>query len=274
MITDKQISEDIHTLDQMLQRSLKHRSSEEFVRFFNFIARFDHYSRYNCMLVYIQNPAVTFFGSESYWKKKFQRTIKEDARPLIILAPKHPVLLAYDIFDTEGRITPEQLLKDGVGKLFEFKGSISSNTLNSVINQASNWGIKVSYKPLSFFNLGYINTVYRAKLEICLKDGLTNEESFSVLIHELAHLMLGHTGHKEIINKKSLKKVSIEVRGISLNTEELEAESVSYLICYKLKLETRSAEYIAGYIKDQSILWSFSYETVIRTADRIENIFL
>lgn len=28
------------------------------------------------------------FGSESYWRKKFNRSVKLDARPYVILAPK------------------------------------------------------------------------------------------------------------------------------------------------------------------------------------------
>jgi hypothetical protein len=227
------------------------------------------------MLVYIQNPAVTFFGSESYWRKNFDRKVNEDARALIILAPKHPVLLAYDIYDTAGRESPQKLLERGVGmKLFEVKGSLKRDYLRRVIDRASSWGINVVFKPLSFFNAGYINTAHRKKMEICLKEGMTQEENFSVLVHELAHLLLGHTGHKEIVNLNSGRNMLIHVRKLERNIEELEAESVSYLITYKLKLETRSAEYMAGYIKHDYELKFLSYESIIRTADNIEKMFL
>ena len=53
------------------------------------------------MLVYIQNDAVTFFGGISFWKKHFNRTIKRDAKPYIILAPNGPVMLVYDVMETE-----------------------------------------------------------------------------------------------------------------------------------------------------------------------------
>jgi hypothetical protein len=53
----------------------------------------------------------------------------------------------------------------------------------------------------------------------------------------------------------------------------LEAETVSFLLCKKLGLETRAAEYIAAYIKSEEDLIKFSYETVIKMADKIENLF-
>jgi hypothetical protein len=68
---------DKFTIDELLHRSWQHKGSEEFFKFFNFIASFNHYSRFNTMLVYLQNEAVTFFGGTAFWKKRFNRTIKE-----------------------------------------------------------------------------------------------------------------------------------------------------------------------------------------------------
>ena len=65
------------TIDELFQRSQRFSNSKEYIGFFDFIARIDHYSRYNSMLVHIQNPEVTFFGGVSFWKKKFNRTIKK-----------------------------------------------------------------------------------------------------------------------------------------------------------------------------------------------------
>ena len=61
---------------------------------------------------------------------------------------------------------------------------------------------------------------------------------------------------------------------ISGSTEELEAETVSYLISTRLRLIKRSEEYIAGYLKNMDDLMQFSYELVIKVADKIENTFL
>lgn len=57
-----------NSIDDLFRRSVDFRNSESFVHFFRFLARFRHYSWYNCMLVYLQNPEITFSGSKSYWK--------------------------------------------------------------------------------------------------------------------------------------------------------------------------------------------------------------
>jgi len=60
----------------MLKRSWRFKDCYEFICFFDFIAKFHHHSRYNTMLVYIQNLKVAFFGGVSYWKKKSNRSKK------------------------------------------------------------------------------------------------------------------------------------------------------------------------------------------------------
>ncbi|PZX14945.1 hypothetical protein LX69_02273, partial [Breznakibacter xylanolyticus] len=49
---------DKNSIDQLFNNSLILRTSEDFIKYVEFIKRFDHYSRYNVMLVFIQNPAV------------------------------------------------------------------------------------------------------------------------------------------------------------------------------------------------------------------------
>ncbi len=266
------------TIDELFSRSKKYQGSEQFYRFFNFIAKFNHYSRFNTMLVYVQDESVTFFGGAKFWKKKFNRNVKEDARPYVILQPFSPVMLVYDIFQTDGKQTPQEFLEDGLGtELFEVKGQINPQILDDTISIAKSWGIKISFKPLSFFNAGYVTTIYKGHLEIALKEGMSHEQNLAVLIHELGHLFLGHTGHTVLLQKTKEgkdKEMKLMKRKLSVTAEELEAETISFLICKKLGLETRAAEYLAGYITSDQDLEDFSYEIVIKMADKIEETFL
>lgn len=275
MAEENKFINDKFTIDELLHRSWKHKGSKEFFKFFNFIASFNHYSRYNTMLVFLQNEAITFFGGASFWKKKFKRTIKEDARPYVILAPMAPVMMVYDVMETEGKETPEEFLKKGLGnKPFEVKGIINKQVLESAILIAKSYGINIIKKPLSFFKGGHITTIISGKLEIVIKNNCSPEENIAVLIHELAHLFLGHTGHEELKIKNTDKSIKLIVRrNLTRTGEELEAETISFLICKKLGLETRAAEYIAAYIKSDKDLLQFSYETVIKMADKIESTF-
>lgn len=269
---------DILVIDELFKRSKKYKGSKEFFRFINFISRFNHYSRFNTMLVYLQDESVTFFGGYSFWKKNFGRKIKEDARPYIILQPFSPVMLVYDVFQTEGKETPQEFLKNGLGtNPFDVKGKIDPLILDDAIAIAESWGIKIIFKPLSFFNSGYVTTIFKGSLQIALKEGMSYEQNLAVLIHELGHLFLGHTGH-EVLRRKTKegkeKEMKLIKRNLSRTGEELEAETISFLICKKLGLETRAAEYLAGYISSEKDLEEFSYELVIKTADKIEHLFL
>ena len=53
------------------------------------------------MLVYSQNPEVQYFGTRDFWKKTFDRTVNENARPYVIIVPFGPAALAYDVREKE-----------------------------------------------------------------------------------------------------------------------------------------------------------------------------
>ena len=59
----------------------------------SFMARFRDYAPYNNMLVRMQNSTCSFYATERDWCDRFGRKLKEDARPMLILAPMHPVML-------------------------------------------------------------------------------------------------------------------------------------------------------------------------------------
>ena len=274
---DKQ-NEDINdrfSIDALFRQAIDFRNSAEFAQFFNFIARFRHYSRYNTMLVYLQNRNITFFGSRSYWRKHWDRGIRKGARPYLILTPGGPVSLVFDVMETTGYQDPEAFLEKGLGRKWdEVKGNLPIGKLKLAIFKTESWGVPVLRKPLSYFEGGHITTLISGRLDICIKEGASDEENFSVLVHELAHLLLGHSGHPLIYHKGNKKTLVLNQRQISKPSMELEAETVSFLICCKMGLETRSAEYLASYISQSGVLEEFSYEQIIKTADRIEKLFM
>ena len=141
------------TIEELFCRSKKYRQTTGFIRFFEFIARINNHSRFNSMLVYNQDETVTFFGSAKYWQDSYRRTVKEDARKYVILQPFAPIMWVYDIFMTEGRETPREILENGAGtEMFQIKGKIDNQILYDAISITQSWGIGVTFKPLSFFN--------------------------------------------------------------------------------------------------------------------------
>ena len=115
-----------------------------------FMGRFREYAPYNNMLVRIQNPSCSFYATEKDWRKRFVRRIKEDARPMLILAPMHPVLTVYPLDDTEGRPVPEELRNFG-----RFAGRWQSKRLDNLVENARRHKVRVDFRPLSSTHAGF-----------------------------------------------------------------------------------------------------------------------
>jgi hypothetical protein len=76
----------------------------------DFVVRLrNNFAPFNPMLLQLQKPGLRFAASEHDWNNTFNRTIREGARPLIILWPFGPIALVYDIVDTEGDPLPEDV---------------------------------------------------------------------------------------------------------------------------------------------------------------------
>ena len=54
----------------------------------------------------------------------------------------------------------------------------------------------------------------------------------------------------------------------------MEAESVSYLVCTRVGLETSSESYLSEYIKNQNIMPLISLDTILIVAGYIEQLSL
>ena len=74
------------SIDSLLQKSNAYRGSAEFQDMVSFMGAFRDYAPFNNMLVRVQNPTCSFYATEPDREKRFERTLKEDARPMLILA--------------------------------------------------------------------------------------------------------------------------------------------------------------------------------------------
>jgi hypothetical protein len=78
--------------------------------------------------------------------------------------------------------------------------------------------------------------------ELLLNSVLSAEARYGTLLHELAHLYCRHLGTPNARWWPDRQNLSLTVR-------EFEAESVSYLVCARLGIDTASDEYLAGYVR-------------------------
>jgi len=88
---------------------------------------------------------------------------------------------------------------------------------------------------------------------------------FATLIHELAHLFLGHLGADTYLKIPDHNHKSHEVR-------ELEAESVCYLVCRRNQVRPNSNSYLAGYVHQNMTVEHFDLYTLLKAAGQIETL--
>ena len=103
-------------VDLLFQAVSSYSKCKEFKSLLAFCARFKHLSPYNAMLVQMQRPSATYVLTADEWKSKYNRVIKSDARPMIILVPFGPVDFVFDVFDTE---PVEKMFPDDIDALME-----------------------------------------------------------------------------------------------------------------------------------------------------------
>lgn len=251
------------TLDELFKRSVTYRSSENFLEAIQFASKFRDYAPYNNLLVKIQNPACSFYATERDWQVRFHRTVKEDARPMLILAPMSPVIMVYDLDETEGEPIPERFLNFSWAD-----GYWESSYLENLLENASGHRILVETKTLGSLSSGFATTRLKNhsyKMRIALHNGLQNQSKFSVLIHELAHIMLGHLGSDK-------DKWWPSRMNLSYSAVEIEAESVSYIVCNRLGIETSAPGYLSTYLTSAEVPESVSIDLIFKVAGKLENM--
>ncbi len=250
-------------IDTLIQSSQDYRGSKTFADMITFMARFREYAPYNNMLVKIQNPSCSFYARERDWRERFDRHLKEDARPMLILAPMHPVMLVYDVDQTDGAPLPEHLTKFAT-----FEGKFEPEWLERMTKNAGSYRIRVDIKTLSSTNAGFA-TVARGsgdwKMRIALHEGLDDPSRLGVLCHELAHILLGHLGTDRDLWWPCRSNLTHQ-------TVEIEAESVAYIVMSRLGLDGSSAAYVSAHLKGGSLPDSVSLDLIAKVAGAVEKM--
>lgn len=248
-------------VDDLLRQSQAYRSTAAFQELIVFLGRFKDYSPYNNLLVKTQNPACGLYATEKHWREKFQRRLVEDARPMVILQPRGPVLLVYDLDQTYGPSLPREL-----EEFASFKGSYDPRWLaRTVDNARRHYGIRIDIKPLSSTLAGFATTrkgVDDCKRRVVIHAGLSEPSRFGVLCHELAHILLGHLGNdpdRWWPTRFALDRPSIEV----------EAEATAWIATSRLGLTGTSAQYISRYLPRGKVPEGISPDHIARVAGKL-----
>ena len=261
-------------VDEVFKASTRLRNSRNFMELLDFIARFPNYSAFNGFLLYIQDSSATYVATARTWAKKFRRQPEQNARPLIILAPMAPIRFVFDIRGTEGSPIPSDLLKPAeIGN--QLSGKVYSNTRQNCSLQ----GIAVCETTLSLDTKGTSDRITPALRKqykdlniqkdtsylIHLNQMHSLEKKYSSLAHELGHIFCGHLG----IDRYAWWP---ERENLKIDSEEIEAECVAYLVCRRKGLRACSEKYLSNYIGANREMPAFSLNAVLQAVSYVEEM--
>jgi hypothetical protein len=251
-------------LDQLLNDAKLYTQSQDYKNLLDFTVKLRNFAPFNAMLLQIQKPGLSFAASSLDWRLRFGRYPKYGARPLLILWPFGPVALVYDVLDTEGKPLPDGVLS------FYAQGDIDKGRMEYFKILTQNKNIKCKPIDQGDTNAGSVRVVKRdeknpTQYEMYLNSNHEPAVQFSTLAHELGHIFLGHLGpdrHLKVPNRQGLK----------YNQREIEAESVSYIVCERNGVKSKAESYLSGYIEENSTSEDIDVYRVMRAAGQVESL--
>jgi hypothetical protein len=278
---DSKAAETMRALDELFLLARQFSSRKEYRELLEFISRFRAYSPFNGMLIRVQMQGAVYVAAPSRWAREYGRSIRPGARPIAILQPRGPVMFVFDVSDTvPGPNAPE--LPTEVTAPFRVTGASAAKQLAMTIRNVVRDGVRVSfpdygsqlagkigrsdsheYMTFKFLSAGKPQTIQiPVRYELLLSGKASGEEQYATLVHELAHLYCGHLGtphHQWWPSRIELGRV----------IKECEAESISYLVCSRLGVETTSASYLSGYLSESGQVPDISLDLVMKGAGAI-----
>ena len=255
------------------------------------MSRFHNYSLNNQALIHLQRPDATLVAGYNRWRDKFSRHVLRGEKGITIIAPtpykkkieqekldpdtRLPILDAdgkviteekeieipmfrpvkvFDYAQTDGKPLPERV----ASPVANLTGSVENyEAFMEALRRSS--PVPVEVKPLSAEMDGYFSPKSQS---ITLREGMSEVQTVSAAVHEIAHAKL----HNYALQQPE------ERRHKSRNTEEVEAESISFMVCAYFGIETgaNSFGYVATWSKNAELPeFRASLDTIGKTANGI-----
>lgn len=264
---------------------------EKYRNYLRTMSRFHNYSLNNQALIHLQRPDATLVAGYNRWRDKFSRHVLRGEKGITIIAPtpykkkieqekldpdtKLPILDAdgkivteekeieipmfrpvkvFDYAQTDGKPLPERV----ASPVANLTGSVENyEAFMEALRRSS--PVPVEVKPMSADVDGYFSPKSQS---ITLREGMSEVQTVSAAVHEIAHAKLHNYGLQQ----------TEERRHKSRNTEEVEAESISFMVCAYFGIETgaNSFGYVATWSKNAELPeFRSSLDTIGKTANGI-----
>ena len=269
--------------------------SDKYRKYLATMSRFHRYSVNNTMLIYMQRPDATHVAGFNKWRDQFGRNVLKGEKGIRIIAPtpykkkieeiktdpetNAPVLDAdgkaiieekeiripmfkvvsvFDVSQTSGKPLP-QLAADLSGNVQQYE------VFMEALRRAS--PVPMEIKPVARDTDGFFSAKAQS---ITIRAGMSEVQTVCAAVHEIAHAKLHDYEHMtELADDGETILVPGEK---SRNTEEVEAESISYAVCQYYGIETgeNSFGYIATWSQGKELKeLRASLETINKTASEL-----
>ena len=255
-------------LNQRLEQGIRDVfESERFRDYLSVMSRFHTYSARNVLLIHMQRPNATQVASAKRWREQFERFINKGEKAIYIMAPipivqtverqkldpdtKAPVLdedgqvitekrevqvprfrpvPVFDVSQTNGKPLP-QLAQDLTGDVAQYEAFMEALRRTAPV--------PMEIKPMAENLDGYFSL---DEQRIFIRAGMSKVQTVCAAVHEITHSILHN--QKDARRDKAVR-----------TAQELEAESVSYVVCQYCGVETgaNSFGYLASWSKDKEL---------------------
>ena len=248
-------------LGTLFDDAAAYQSGPHFRDLLRFVVRMRRFSPFNAMLLHRQKPGLSFATTARDWWTRWKRSVKTDARPLVVLVPFGPVGFVYDVLDTRALPGAPELPRDAFA--FPATGEVTKPALKAIVAAVEGAGIQIVEVDAGDWHAG---RVMRSGDGYVLEVNRNHPRPtrFTTIAHELGHLYMGHLG-------ADAKRRIPGRRGVPEGTAEIEAESVACLVGHRNGVEPVSDAYLAEYIKaGEPIGRTLDVERVMRAAGAVE----
>lgn len=214
--TNKERLKDItYSIEKGIQELFQ---SDKYAQYLRTMSRFHKYSVNNQMLIYMQRPDATLVAGFNKWRDQFERNVMKGEKGIKIIAPtpfkkkieeqkldpdtKQPMLDAdgkvimeekeikipmfkpvtvFDVSQTQGKPLP-QLASDLTGNVQNYEGFMEALRRSSPV--------PINFQPLYDGSDGFFSL---DKQSITIREGMSEVQTVSAVVHEIAHAKLHNT---------------------------------------------------------------------------------
>jgi len=252
---------DIKEITEKLEKGVKEIfTDKKYTEYLKTAGKFHQYSVNNTILIYLQFPSATYIAGYKDWQNKFRRQVRKGEKAIRIIAPiphrrketdldgneterhwnTYKTCSVFDISQTDGEELPSitSILSGKVENYQDIKKRLHAIAPVPIVQE------QIEGEAYGYFS--------QSRQKIAIREGLPELQEIKTTIHEIAHSILHCKNGEQVCATRGER--------------EVQAESVAYVVCCALGLDTSdySFGYIAGWSRDKDTKTLTTHLTVIQ----------